>query len=203
MEFIINKLKNQDFSNDVFIIAVDGLGGAGKTRFVNRLKDELNKENYDYTILHIDDFIHQKCNRYNVDEPEWHCYYYLQWRYEYLIKELLEPIKCGEVIDKYIEVYSKENDNYFIEEISIPQGSILIIEGVFLQREELKKYFDFTVYLDASKDIRLNRVIQRDTYIGSEEEIIKKYETRYFPAEDKYISEYLPIENADYVLRDR
>jgi putative protein kinase ArgK-like GTPase of G3E family len=38
MEFLINKLINEDISNRVYIIGVDGLGGAGKSTLVNSLK---------------------------------------------------------------------------------------------------------------------------------------------------------------------
>ena len=64
--------------------------------------------------------------------------------------------------DKLIELYDKENDRYMLQRICIPYGSILILEGVFLQRKELKNYFDFTIYLDVSKKIRLSRVLVRD-----------------------------------------
>lgn len=40
------------------------------------------------------------------------------------------------------------------------------------------------------KEVRLNRVINRDKYIGNSEDIKSKYERRYFPAEDKYNEEY-------------
>lgn len=49
-----------------------------------------------------------------------------------------------------------------LQRIRIPYSSILILEGVFLQRKELKNYFDFTIYPDVSKKIRLSRVLVRD-----------------------------------------
>ncbi len=77
---------------------------------------------------------------------------------------------------------------------------ILLLEGIFLQRKEIRGCFDYVIYLDVPREVRLNRVINRDKYIGSSEDIKLKYERRYFPAEDKYIEEYCPIQNADYVL---
>jgi len=58
------------------------------------------------------------------------------------------------------------------------------------------------VYIELPKDIRLSRVINRDTYIGDDKDIKLKYERRYFPAEDKYIKDYCPAENADFVLEN-
>ena len=58
--------------------------------------------------------------------------------------------------------YIIKNDRYMLQRIRIPYSSILILEGVFLQRKELKNYFDFTIYLDVSKKNRLSRVLVRD-----------------------------------------
>jgi len=200
MEFLINKLKNEDISNRVYIIGVDGLGGAGKSTLVNSLKLQLQNENYYSYVLHIDDFIHPKRIRYDLSKEEWYCYYNIQWRYDYLLKEILSPIKNGEIIDKQIERYDRENDGYFTERVHLVHGSVLILEGIFLQRKELKAYLDFIIYLDVPKEVRLNRVLARDGYMGGLEDIKCKYEKRYFPAEEKYILEYSPIENADFVV---
>lgn len=200
MEFLINKLKNEDISNRVYIIGIDGLGGAGKSTLVNSLKLQLRNKNYNSYVLHIDDFIYPKCIRYNLSKEEWDCYYNVQWRYDYLVKEILAPIKNGEIIDKKIEIYNRENDEYFTQRVNLAHGSVLILEGIFLQRKELKDYLNFVIYLDVAKEVRLNRVLARDGYIGGVEDIKCKYEKRYFPAEERYISEYSPIETADFVF---
>lgn len=98
MKFLINKLKNEDISNRVYIIGVDGLGGAGKSTLANSLKLKLQNENYDSYVLHIDDFIHPKRIRYDLSKEEWYCYYNLQWRYDYLVNEILAHIKMVKLL---------------------------------------------------------------------------------------------------------
>lgn len=200
MERLLSKLNSEDLSEKIYVVGIDGLGGAGKSTIVNSIKLKLQNESYKPYVLHIDDFIYPKHIRYDETKEEWYCYYNMQWRYDYLVREILLPIKNGDKFDKPIELYDKENDTYFLEPISIPQGSILLLEGIFLQRKELKEYLDYTIYLDVPKEVRLKRVLLRDKYIGELEEVRYKYERRYFPAEDKYILEYSPIDNADIVL---
>lgn len=199
---LLDEIISKHNLHKTLIIGIDGLGGAGKTTIVNSLKLQLQDKNYNSVVLHIDDFIHKKDIRYNESKEEWYCYYNIQWRYDYLIKEILMPIKEGAEIDKQIELYNKDNDAYILDQIKIPQGSILLLEGIFLQRKEIRQYFDYIVYLDVPKEIRLSRVINRDMYIGNSEDIKSKYERRYFPAEDKYMEEYCPAQNADFVLND-
>jgi uridine kinase len=200
MKELLDKIIEKCTFQKTLIIGIDGLGGAGKTTIVNSLKLELSNKNYNSFILHIDDFIHPKIIRYIESKAEWYCYYNIQWRYNYLIKEIFMPIKEGIEIDKEIEIYNMDNDAYTLEQIKIPQGSILLLEGIFLQRKEIRKYFDYIIYLDTPKEVRLNRVIDRDKYIGNSEDIKSKYDRRYFPAENKYVEEYCPMENADFVL---
>lgn len=95
----------------------------------------------------------------------------MQWRYDYLVKEILLPIKNSGRINKLIELYDKENDNYILELLDILQGSILILKYIFLQRKELKGYLDFIIYINAPKKLRLKRVFKRDFYIGEIEDI--------------------------------
>ncbi len=203
MKELLEKMLEWFILNRILIIGIDGLGGAGKTTIASLLKLYLDNKSINSFILHIDDFIYPRNIRYNEAKEEWYCYYNLQWRYDYLIKEILMPIKKGIEIDKRIELYDKEKDKYLLEQIKIPMGSILLLEGIFLQRKELREYIDYYIYLDVPKEIRLKHVIERDKYIGSVEEIKKKYERRYFPAEDIYVKKYCPAENADIVLSYR
>ncbi len=201
MECLLRELRNQKISNRIYVIGIDGLGGAGKSTIVNSLRVKLQKEKYHTYVLHIDDFIHQKHIRYDESKEEWDCYYNIQWRYDYLVKEILSPVKRGDEIYKLIELYDKENDGYIKQQVLIEHGTVLILEGIFLQRKEIRRYLDFIIYLDVPQEVRLSRVIKRDGYIGELKDIKCKYERRYFPAEEKYILDYSPIENADLVVK--
>ncbi|MEK5049038.1 MULTISPECIES: hypothetical protein [Bacillus] len=75
--------------------------------------------------------------------------------------------------------YNKEKDTFTQRTIKITPKSIVIIEGIFLLREEWKTFYDYVVFLDCPRDIRYERVLHRDTYIGDLEERLKKYQNRY------------------------
>ncbi|MEK4024846.1 uridine kinase [Sporosarcina sp. FSL W7-1283] len=179
------------------VIGIDGLGGSGKSTYARDLQQAIKGVH----LFHLDDFIHPKKIRYNEEYEEWYGYYYLQWRYEYLINELLAPLKNEGEVRRTIELYDKETDGYIEQEIDIPSGSIVLIEGVFLQRPEIRPYVDHVIFLNVDKQTRLKRVIDRDVYIGTKEEIISKYERRYFPAEEMYMKLCKPLASAHYIDR--
>ena len=177
------------------LIGIDGLGGSGKTMYAYKLQRQLEGS----MILHLDDFVHKKEVRYNENYEEWYCYYHLQWRYDYLIQKLLLPLKSGLDVNETIEVYNRETDSYMLRKIEIPVGTTVIVEGVFLQRPELRPYFETVIYLELDKETRLKRISNRDIYMGNKKEIALKYEQRYFPAEEMYIEQCNPVALADVV----
>ena len=73
------------------MIGIDGLGGSGKTTYALSLQRQLKNA----IVIHLDDFIHTREVRYNEQFEEWYCYYHVQWRYDYLIEKLFEPLKNG------------------------------------------------------------------------------------------------------------
>lgn len=180
------------------IIGIDGMGGAGKTTVSAQLSEQLTAQGIPAAILHIDDFIHPRCVRYRDDVPEWECYYYLQWHYSPL-RELLSAFREHGTYTGTVQLYNKEQDCYDAVDLHIPDG-IVIVEGVFLQRQELADLFDAVVYLDVPEAVRLSRVLKRDGYIGDADAIRQKYENRYFPAERYYAAHCRPMETADIVL---
>lgn len=121
------------------IIGIDGLGGAGKTSKAKELQDILNKYGISSEILHIDDFIHPRNIRYVDSIEEWKCYYDLQWRYDY-ISSILKKFKKEETFFEEIEIYNKEADCYDIKILELKPETVLIIEGVFLQKKNLKTF---------------------------------------------------------------
>lgn len=99
-------------------------------------------------VIHLDDFIFPKAQRYQVEFPQWYYYYYLQWRYDYLINQVPAPLKQGLAVSGDMEFYSKLTDRYDMRRLHIPIGTNVIVEGVFLQRNELRPYFDVVLFLE-------------------------------------------------------
>lgn len=188
-------------NKSVITVGIDGLGGAGKSTVSDKICEALSKEGIHTVLLHIDDFIHVRSIRYNSEYPEWQCYYEMQWRYDYFREVVNELKKVGGTVET--ELYDKDNDSYLTEKICTKERTVIITEGIFLQRDELAGIFDLMAYIDVPEDERLNRVIGRDTYIGNEQEIVSKYENRYFPAERKYFERYRPDLKSDILIKDK
>ena len=200
---VIKNIENLITKDEIKVVAIDGPGGAGKTTLAKELKDRLEDQGHKCVVLHIDDFITPRSVRYNDSFEEWYCHYVFQWRYNYLVEKILKPAKLNEEINTEIEFYEKHEDTYRVENVRIKRGTIIILEGIFLQRSELRDYLDYIIYIDVPREEVIKRVLKRDSYIGSEEEILHKYNRRYFPSEDRYDKTVEPKKRADLVIENK
>lgn len=72
---VIKRFNSLNRGQRPLIVAIDGLGGAGKTTVVKELVSALENE-YIINVLHIDDYIVESEKRYNTGNEEWFEYYY-------------------------------------------------------------------------------------------------------------------------------
>ncbi|PKR76782.1 uridine kinase [Halalkalibacillus sediminis] len=196
---LLARFLNNHFRKRPFIVAIDGLSGSGKTTLASLLQRELTeKHKYNVSIIHIDDHIEKRDKRYNTGREEWYEYYFLQWDISSIQKRLFIPLhrNCSEL---YLPFYNQPTDTTSNREIPTNNVDIIIIEGIFLQRNEWMSFYDFTVFLDCPRAIRYQRVLDRDSYIGNLEERLHKYKRRYWAGEDFYMKNEQPIEKADKV----
>nr|WP_026693110.1 kinase [Peribacillus kribbensis] len=174
------------------IIGIDGLSRSGKSTLACRLVWEL--QDVPVVLLHIDDYIQQREKRYNTSREPWFEYYGLQWDVEGLRNDLFEKLKKEDKLSLF--KYDGENDSLVEQTIQLPDQGVILIEGVFLQREEWKSFFDFIVFLKSDRDTRFAR---ESTDAQGD---MQKFETRYWKAEDYYIREVEPEKNAGLVLEN-
>ncbi len=80
---------------------------------------------------------------------------------------------------------------------------MLLFDGVFVLREELREFWDFSIFVDAGFDVTLARALERDlSLFGSERAVRERYESRYIPGERLYLERWRPRERADAVVRN-
>ncbi|KAB2860259.1 MAG: uridine kinase, partial [Exiguobacterium chiriqhucha] len=178
-----------------FLVAIDGLSGAGKTTMVEQLRGIATNE----MVLHIDDFIVERHRRYATGQSEAMEYYALQWDVELLVETLFKPLREGQT-NLTLPYYERDQDAVNMRTIEIAPNTLVLIEGIFLLRDEWRPYFDYIVYLDCPREVRYERVLNRDTYIGNLSERLAKYERRYWPGEAHYLETVDPKSHANHTV---
>ncbi|HEY4578347.1 MAG TPA: uridine kinase, partial [Savagea sp.] len=173
--------------------------GAGKTTFVQEFQQVVQLQQKEVLIIHLDDHIVERNKRYATGNEEWVEYYYHQWDVEQLVSVLFQPLLEGSDTLS-LPFYDKKWDAIHFQTVNVSPRAIVLIEGIFLQRPEWRAFFDRVFYLDCPREIRRQRVLSRDDYIGDQQAILDKYERRYWIAEDYYLQQVKPLQAADIIV---
>jgi uridine kinase len=178
-----------------FVIGIDGMDCAGKTVFAGALEDYLKLKDCKTQLIRLDDFHNPKAVRYSgADEAE--NYFNKSFNVQAVIDNLLAPARFKKNYTATLKLLDLDTDKYSntIKYIFYPD-TIAIFEGVFLFRKELAPFFDYKIWLDIPFEESQKRAALRDSA-----ETIAKYESKYLPAQRKYIKENNPRGAADLLI---
>ena len=82
-----------------------------------------------------------------------------------------------------------------------PDDSVLLLDGIFLLRPELNRFWDYRIFLDISFATCLQRAVLRDQELfGSEDAVRERYLKRYIPGQRIYLGDGDPKKLADIVI---
>ena len=83
----------------------------------------------------------------------------------------------------------------------VPARAVLVVDGVFLQREQLRELWTVAIYLKASPAECLERARRRDHAVrGSVAEVERRYRGRYLPGQVLYRDDATPETAADVLI---
>ena len=174
-------------------VAIDGVDGAGKTTFADALLPLI--ENFGRKVIRasVDGFHNSRKIRYRHGKgPE--SFFNDSYNYTELIKVLLDPLSPNGD-RKYISaIFNVDKDEPILSQPKIANGSeILLFDGIFLHRSELRDYWDYSIFLDVAFEKSIPRGAQRGT--GSPD-VFAPSNIRYIEGQKIYLSQCRPQEKA-------
>jgi len=157
----------------VRLVGVDGCGGAGKSTFAARLATASGGQ---WPVVHTDDFA-------SHDVP-------MLW-WPRMLSEVIGPLEAGRAATfrRYDWVRRALGAPVVVE-----PAEVVIIEGVGATRKAWRDRLALRIWIDAPRDTRLARGIERD---GEE---LREFWNDWMAAEDDYVVEEDPRSAADLVV---
>ena len=171
------------------LVAVDGLGGAGKSTFADRLLRRLRACGAKAQVAHMDDFYLPASQRPGSGAHETLIGADFDWRR--LRDQVLAPLSRGE--QAVYQRYDWGTDR-LAEWIALASQDVVIVEGVYTLRRELRSFYHSSVWVDCPRSIRLARGIARDG-----EDARRQWEEEWMPGEDRYLVSHQPHLAAGWV----
>lgn len=184
------------------LVGVDGPDAAGKTMLADALADRLGRA-VDGTVLRasIDGFHLPREARYRRGELSAEGYYRDSFDYPTLRTQCLEPFAAGDRSVRTAAYDYRSDADRDEHAVDVPPWAVLIVDGVFLLRPELRDLWSLSIYLRVSPAETLRRAAIRDLALfGSAEEIERRYHGRYLPGQELYRREADPEEAADVLV---
>ena len=185
-------------------VGIDGVDASGKTTLANSLADYLKSQNVDIIRASIDGFHNPKSIRYQKGRNSPEGYYKDSFNNQAIINNLLAPLGENGNLQYKKAIFDFKTDSEVVLPIQTAnEDSILIMDGVFLFRPELLNYWDLKIFVEADFKTTVSRATKRDGYyLGSEQEILDKYNQRYVPGQQLYFQEARPQEKADIIIEN-
>jgi phosphoglycolate phosphatase-like HAD superfamily hydrolase/uridine kinase len=194
-DLIADDVKRKKAKDKAYIIGVNGIDCSGKSTFAKALEEHFRAGNHPTQLISIDEFHFPKSIRYSgPDQAE--NYYTKSFNIERLKDKLLKPIHEKGAVSTRLDLLDLDADQYTSSKrYSVSPDTIVILEGVFLFRPELAPYLDYKIYLDINFEESKRRAPIRDNTAS-----LDKYDTKYHPAQARYIEEYRPASQADLLI---
>jgi uridine kinase len=148
---------------DVRFVAVDGTDGAGKTCFATELAHELRRRERPVIRASVDGFHHPRAVRYRRGRSSPLGFYEDSYDYAALERALLAPLRRGGNGWYRLAVHDVDIDAVIErDEEEAPPDAILVLDGIFLHRDELRDAWDYSIFLDVPFDVSIPRGAARD-----------------------------------------
>ncbi|EQM30457.1 hypothetical protein [Rhodococcus erythropolis] len=125
------------------LVAIDGVDGSGKTTFAKSLTAQLNARKA--IVIHVDDFLNPPEIRHRRGRQSPEGFWLDSYDYDALERHVLDPLGPGGS-RRYRQ--RRDSDAY----LHAADGAIVLVEGLFLHRDELAERWDYSIFLDVPFD---------------------------------------------------
>ncbi len=184
----------------VLRVAVDGVDGVGKTTFADKIADALASRGRRVIRASVDGFHHPRSMRYRLGRTSPEGFYRDSYDYSALRAALLDPLSSGGSRRYRVAVFDHFSDRRVeTAELEADDGAVLVFDGLFLHRPELRGYWDFSIFLDAPFAVTVPRGAARGTGFGDPDPAVPA-NRRYVEGNMIYFREARPRDQATIVI---
>lgn len=185
-------------SPGVALVAVDGVDGSGKTVFADQLAALLRRSGCQVIRASADDFHRPRAERYRRGRGSALGFWLDSYDYDRLRSQLLDPLRSTGPACYRLAVHDLATDEPVNAPWHVcPPQAVFVLDGLFLHRQELRHYWDLSVYLDVPFAVTAARMALRD---GTHPHPDHPTMARYVGGQRLYLAECNPRALADIVI---
>ena len=189
-----------NYSRGRIVVAIDGDSGSGTELFANGLAEMLIRRGHSAFRASINGFHRPRDERYLRGQDSAVGYYRDAYDYSVLRRVLVEPFRMGGSTAFVTSAFDVQaNAQVEPKWITGPDAAILIIDGEFLNRPELRGLWNFSVWLDAPATADRNPDGDPEAHQDGDGH---RGEQRYTGAQELYRAEANPRSTASAIINN-
>ncbi|MGN8553975.1 UNVERIFIED_CONTAM: uridine kinase [Microbacterium sp. SLM126] len=184
------------------IVAIDGVDGAGKTTFADGLAEVFAEKGAAVYRASIDGFHRPRSERYARGRTSPDGFYRDSFDYATFRRVLIDPFRDGAQTSGatgfQLSAFDVARDA--VEEsqwVTAPRDALLVVDGIFLHRPELRDLWDWSLWLDVPESVAARRLADRD---GSDPDPEAPSNARYRQGQRIYLRETQPQAAASAIV---
>ena len=203
IESIVQKIKSLSLDHPIRV-GIDGVTASGKSTFAKELRDALLEQGRRCVLTTLDGFHNPKAIRYQKGRESAEGYYLDAYNYNQVIQNLLLPLGPNGNLKYRIKVHDLKTDKLVdLLYSSADSSEILVVDGSFALRKELRDHWDFKIYIKVDFEVALLRAAIRDAiFFGSAERALEMTRKRYHGAHLLHNEAAAPCSIADVIINN-
>lgn len=139
-------------------VGIDGVDGAGKTVFGDELATVLRRRGRSVIRAGVDGFHNPPALRYRRGRGSPEGYFSDSYDYVALRRLLLDPLSPGGTRHYTTAAYDWRVERPMNAPVeTAADGAILVFDGIFVHRPELRSYWDYSIFLDVAFEVSVPR----------------------------------------------
>lgn len=190
-------------SSSPYMVAINGKDASGKTIFADSFANYLRmKTDRQIIRISIDDFMNECKVRRTPSSSEAETCYLYTFNFDAFKQYVLEPLQAGGSRVYKTKIFDYATDIVALsEDKEADDNAIIIVDGVFLFKDDLADYWSLRVLLEVGDEIVTERGAKRDAErIGDHDKARQQYINRYVASQAIYYEQANPYERADIVI---
>lgn len=184
------------------MLAVDGIDGSGKTTFADGLAETFAEDGVAVYRASIDDFHRSRAERYARGRNSPEGFYRDSYDEATFRRVLIDPFRDGAqtaaATGFQLAAFDLARDAPVDAQwVTAPRDAVLIVDGVFLHRPELRGLWHWSVWLEVPFEIAYARMARRD---GCDPDPLAPANRRYYEGQQLYLRDAQPARAASVIV---
>jgi uridine kinase len=197
IEIILTKRQKMPAERSL-LVGISGIDASGKGFVTTKLAEQIRQKGFNVAVINVDGWLNLPHIRFNPQNAA-RTFYENALRLEEMFERLILPLKESRSLSLTADFTEEAATEYRKHEYFYEHVDIILLEGIFLFKNEFKEHFDAKFWIECFFETALRRAVERAQENLSPADTVRDYASVYFPAQRIHFTRDRPQNSADLI----